>query len=47
MFPAFHAVPFSKMLTFFKSDTFRVLGQYSGDLPYPDPHIGEFEVGKN
>lgn len=46
VFPAFHAVPFSKMLTFFKSDTFRVLGQYSGDLPYPDPHIGEFEVGE-
>merc|ERR1719318_2055465 len=24
VFPAFHAVPFSKMLTFFKSDTFKV-----------------------
>jgi molecular chaperone DnaK (HSP70) len=45
VFPAFHAVPFSKMLTFFKSDTFTVMGEYAGEVPIPDRHIGEFEVG--
>merc|ERR1711971_37696 len=46
VFPAFHAVPFSKMLTFFKSDTFKVAGEYSGPVPFPDAHIGNFEVGE-
>jgi len=46
VFPAFHAVPFSKMLTFFKSDTFQVAGEYSGPVPFPDSHIGNFEVGE-
>jgi len=46
VFPAFHAVPFSKMLTFFKSDTFQVAGEYSGTVPFPDSHIGNFEVGE-
>jgi len=46
VFPAFHAVPFSKMLTFFKSDTFKVAGEYSGPVPFPDRHIGNFEVGE-
>merc|ERR1711971_591484 len=46
VFPAFHAVPFSKMLTFFKSDTFKVAGEYSGPVPFPDSHIGNFEVGE-
>lgn len=45
VFPAFHAVPFSKMLTFYKSDTFQVAGEYVTDVPYPDRHIGLFEVG--
>merc|ERR1719187_2410410 len=46
VFPAFHAVPFSKMLTFFKSDTFQVAGECSGPVPFPDSHIGNFEVGE-
>merc|ERR1719264_2042293 len=46
VFPAFHAVPFSKMLTFFKSDTFKVAGEYSSPVPFPDSHIGDFEVGE-
>merc|ERR1712209_235162 len=46
VFPAFHAVPFSKMLTFFKSDTFKVAGEYIGPVPFPDQHIGNFEVGE-
>jgi len=45
VFPAFHAVPFSKMLTFFKSDTFQVAGEYCTEVPYPDKHIGVFEIG--
>merc|ERR1711874_796487 len=45
VFPAFHAVPFSKMLTFFKSDTFQVSGEYVTDVPYPVRHIGLFEIG--
>lgn len=46
VFPAFHAVPFSKMLTFFKSDTFQVAGEYCTEVPYPDKHIGVFEIGE-
>jgi len=46
VFPAFHPVPFSKMLTFYKSDTFQVAGEYVSDVPYPDRHIGYFEVGE-
>jgi len=46
VFPAFHAVPFSKMLTFYKSDTFQVGGEYVTDVPYPSRHIGLFEVGE-
>jgi len=45
VFPAFHAVPFSKMLTFFKSDTFQVAGEYVHDVPFPGRHIGLFEIG--
>jgi len=45
VFPAFHPVPFSKMLTFFKNDTFQVAGEYVTDVPYPTKHIGLFEIG--
>merc|ERR1711963_894275 len=30
----------------FKSDTFKVAGEYSGPVPFPDQHIGNFEVGE-
>jgi len=43
-FPKFHAVPFSKMLTFNKSEAFCVTGEYSGEVPYPTKHIGVFEI---
>jgi len=46
VFPAFHAVPFSKMLTFYKNDTFQVAGEYVSEVPYPGRHIGLFEVGE-
>merc|ERR1712079_592545 len=45
VFPQFHPVPFSKMLTFYKSFTFQVSGEYVSDVPYPERHIGLFEVG--
>merc|ERR1719312_750326 len=44
VFPRFHAVPFSKMLTFFKTEAFCVTGEYSADVPYPTKHIGVFEI---
>merc|ERR1719327_1821753 len=45
VFPQFHPVPFSKMLTFFKSNTFQLTGEYVHNVPYPDRHIGLFEIG--
>merc|ERR1719436_140490 len=45
VFPQFHPVPFSKMLTFFKSNTFQLTGEYVNTVPYPDRHIGLFEIG--
>merc|ERR1719210_2923741 len=45
VFPRFHAVPFSKILTFFRRDNFGVAAVYDGNVPVMDPHIGNFEVG--
>jgi len=45
VFPQFHPVPFSKMLTFYKNYTFQVSGEYVNDVPYPERHIGLFEIG--
>ncbi|XP_023335188.1 heat shock 70 kDa protein 4 [Eurytemora carolleeae] len=44
VFPRNHAVPFSKMLTFYKSEAFCVTGEYSAPVPYPTNHIGVFEI---
>eukprot|EP00095_Tigriopus_kingsejongensis_P004434 snap_masked-scaffold227_size249015-processed-gene-0.6 protein:Tk04434 transcript:snap_masked-scaffold227_size249015-processed-gene-0.6-mRNA-1 annotation:"97 kda heat shock" len=46
VFPKFHAVPFSKMLTFYRRDNFVVEGEYDGSAPLPDQHIGKFEIGE-
>ena len=46
VFPAFHAFPFSKMLTFPKSDTIKMAAEYDGPVPFPTSHIGNFEVGE-
>ena len=46
VFPRNHAVPFSKMLTFYKSEAFCVTGEYSAPVPYPTNHIGVFEISK-
>merc|ERR1712012_1209554 len=45
VFPQNHPVPFSKMLTFYKTSTFQVTGEYVNDVPYPERHIEIFEVG--
>lgn len=39
-----HAVPFSKMLTFFRKEPFSMKAFYVGNIPYPDPYIGQFTV---
>lgn len=40
VFPINHAVPFSKMLTFYRSKEFSINASYSGPIPYPDRAIG-------
>jgi len=44
VFEQFHSVPYSKMLTFIKSEQFHVAAEYSGPVPYPNKHIGEFNI---
>ncbi|XP_048836651.1 heat shock protein 105 kDa isoform X2 [Brienomyrus brachyistius] len=41
-----HAIPFSKMITFFRENPFVLEVSYSdpSSLPYPEPKIGEFAV---
>ena len=39
-------MPFSKMLTFYKSDAFSVTAQYVSDVPIPDKQIGVFDISK-
>ncbi|KAJ9601801.1 hypothetical protein L9F63_000029, partial [Diploptera punctata] len=39
-----HAIPFSKMLTFFRKEPFSMKAFYAGNIPYPDPYIGQFIV---
>lgn len=46
VFPKFHAVPYSKMLTFYRRDNFSVEGEYDGSAPLPDQYIGKFEIGE-
>jgi len=45
VFPQFHAVPFSKMLTFYKSEPFSLVAEYSPGVPFANKHIGTFEIG--
>ncbi|XP_076352426.1 heat shock 70 kDa protein 4-like [Tachypleus tridentatus] len=46
VFPKFHQVPFSKMLTFFRTEPFTLQALYmnEADIPYPDNYIGKFTV---
>ncbi|XP_072941681.1 97 kDa heat shock protein isoform X2 [Epargyreus clarus] len=44
VFPAFHAAPFSKMLTFYRKEPFTVSAYYSDQTPYPDSFIGQWNI---
>ncbi|XP_041973071.1 heat shock 70 kDa protein 4 isoform X2 [Aricia agestis] len=44
VFPAFHAAPFSKMLTFYRKEPFTVSAYYSDQIPYPDNFIGQWNI---
>ncbi|CAG4940610.1 unnamed protein product [Colias eurytheme] len=44
VFPAFHAAPFSKMLTFYRREPFSVSAYYSDQVPFPDTFIGQWNV---
>ncbi|KAJ0179301.1 hypothetical protein K1T71_005013 [Dendrolimus kikuchii] len=44
VFPAFHAAPFSKMLTFYRKEPFSVSAYYSNQVPYPDSFIGQWHI---
>lgn len=44
VFPKNHAVPFSKMLSFYRLAPFTVKAHYSGPIPYADSYIGQFTV---
>lgn len=46
VFPKYHQVPFSKMLTFFRQEPFNLTAQYSDTVPYPSANIGQFTVTK-
>ena len=41
VFPSRHAVPFSKMLTFYRDEPFSLRACYSDVIPYPDSTIGK------
>ncbi|XP_017767886.1 PREDICTED: heat shock 70 kDa protein 4 [Nicrophorus vespilloides] len=44
VFPVNHAVPFSKMLAFYRQEPFSIQAKYCGDIPYPDKYIGTWVV---
>nr|CAI5825827.1 unnamed protein product [Callosobruchus analis] len=44
VFPVNHAVPFSKMLTFYRQESFVLRARYSGNIPYPDKEIGKWVI---
>ncbi|GCB67523.1 heat shock 70 kDa protein 4-like [Scyliorhinus torazame] len=48
VFPKNHAAPFSKVLTFYRKESFNLEAIYSSpkELPYPDPKIGYFTIQK-
>ncbi|XP_059174852.1 heat shock 70 kDa protein 4-like [Physella acuta] len=46
VFSKFHAVPFSKMLTFYRKEPFTLTATYSNHsgIPYPNSEIGVFKI---
>lgn len=44
VFPAFHAAPFSRMLTLNRKEPFNMTIQYAQPVPYPDSIIGKWLI---
>lgn len=46
VFPAYHAAPFSRLLSLFRREPFNVQISYADpkNLPYPDPYIGHWAI---
>ncbi|XP_050303566.1 heat shock 70 kDa protein 4 isoform X2 [Anthonomus grandis grandis] len=44
VFPVGHAIPFSKMLTFYRTEAFPIRVFYGGHIPYPDSNIGTWLI---
>ncbi|CAL8082052.1 unnamed protein product [Orchesella dallaii] len=44
VFPQFHPVPFSRMLTFTRKEPMTLKAIYTGQVPYPSNEIGKFLV---
>lgn len=44
VFPAFHAAPFSRMLTIFRREAFNVEMHYSDEVPHTDTFIGRWHI---
>ncbi|KAK3099409.1 hypothetical protein FSP39_004026 [Pinctada imbricata] len=46
VFPKFHQIPQSKMLTFYRKEAFQLDARYSipPDVPIPDPYLGTFNI---
>lgn len=44
VFPAFHAAPFSRLLTLNRKEPFVMTVQYNQQIPYPDPIIGKWFI---
>lgn len=42
VFPAFHAAPFSRLLTLYRREPFNMKVLYAEQIPYPDQFIGKF-----
>jgi heat shock protein len=44
VFPQYHPIPFSRMVTFFRKDPITLKAIYSGQVPYPTNDIGQFVI---
>lgn len=44
VFPQYHPMPFSKMLTFYRKEDFEIKAYYNCDVPHTDKDIGHFII---
>jgi len=44
LFPRFHPIPFTKMITLYRREAFSLQVAYESDTPFPDRHIGEYKI---